>query len=197
MASEEVISIENYIIKLRKTLHGIVSAIGDSVPYDNWLWNDSPSSSEYKNKIQEIIDDLKNFAKNYGLHFVNVYIHNDEAVFDTETILRKLYTMEELYQLSKNKEIKYSNYNELRYLKEDVIKCPLCNKRGRKHKIYEGYVFIGNIYVAHKLTYIIDALYEAIDNCKYKGNRSRIRENTYRAIIEIDNILLEKTLYTD
>lgn len=193
MEDRKDIDIKNYIIELRKTLLQLSNAVEDSVPYERFSWNNYiPASYEHRDKVQAIIDEIKNIAKSYGLYFVDVYMHSDcEAVFDTEDLLGKSYTMDEIRNFSKQK-ISYSMYPDLRYKKEEVIKCPLCNKRRKSHVINEGYVIIGEDSIAYMLKNIICALFEALDNCKYKGKRSKIREEIYKTIIEVDNILLEK-----
>lgn len=186
-----------YIKELRKSLMNIVDYIDDAIPYTH-IWgsySDVKYSSDYKKDIKDIFQELISYSEQYSLYIVDVYNHKysdgyECAVFDTKNILGKPYKMGDLDSLATH----YSKYNEIIYTEEREVKCPACRKEAKLHEIYKGYIIINENPIAPYLKDIIYPLFDAMRSCCYKGRRSVIRENILKAIVNIDNLLLDTSL---
>ena len=150
-----------YLNNLRKQLLNQYSLVSDAVSYTDLFYDPSnKSSSEYKIDISKILNKLEDYAKQYGVFFVNVYFHKyadgvEYPIFETIEILKENYGMDDL----ENRCVAYSKYNEFLFLKEEIFKCPICNKRAKPHKINIGYIITDNNVIAPYLKDIIYCLY--------------------------------------
>lgn len=154
------------------------------------------ASYDYKSELEPIIINIKDFSQIYGLYFVKIYSHphynTTIDLFDTEGILGQSYTMDEI-KISHNI-ICHSLYNEIVDIDKKNIKCPLCKGNAKNHQIKEGYIIIANLEICLGLKEIIYELNTALSHCCYRGKRNNIRENILKAIISIDNLLLNNKL---